>query len=115
MNLKGKAILITGGPDASFSMDEKEFKDMVNSVREAEKVVGQLNYNLTEKQQKGREFSRSLYFVQDVKKGEIITKDNVKFIRPGFGLHPKYYDQILGKKVIESVEMGDRVEFKLIK
>ena len=100
-----------GGPDASFSMDEKEFKDMVHSVREAEKAVGQINYNLTEKQQKGREFSRSLYFIQDVKKGEIITKDNVKSIRPGFGLHPKYYNQIIGKKVIEGVQMGDRVSF----
>ena len=104
-----------GGPDVSFSMDEKEFTKMVNSVRQAEKAVGQINYNLTEKQQKGREFSRSLYFVQDVKKGQKISKHNVKSIRPGFGLHPKYYDQILGKKVIESVEMGDRVEFKLIK
>lgn len=86
-----------GGPDAHFSLDEKEFKEMVVAVREAEKVLGTIDYQMTPKKLKSREFSRSLYVVKDVKKGEVFTKENVRSIRPGFGLHPKYYDKIIGK------------------
>ena len=99
----------TGGPDASFSMDEIEFTAMVKAVREAEKAIGSVNYSLTEKQQKGRDFSRSLYVVLDVKAGEIISKENVRSIRPGFGMHPKYYNKILGKKFIKNIEKGTRL------
>src|SRR5690606_21459419 len=80
-----------GGPDASFSMNEEEFTQMVKAVREAEKAIGVVDYSLTEKQRKGKDFSRSLYVVEDIKEGEIITEKNVRSIRPGFGLHPKYY------------------------
>ena len=90
-----------GGPDASFSMNEKEFGLMVKSIRDAEKSIGKINYNLTEKQLKGKEFSRSLYIVEDVKKNQIVTKENVKSIRPGYGLYPKYYNEILGKKFVK--------------
>ena len=71
-----------GDPDASFSMDEEEFTEMVKAVREAEKAVGQVSYELTEKQKKGRYFSRSLYFVKDIKKGELITEEHVRSIWP---------------------------------
>lgn len=98
-----------GGPDASFSMNEKEFGDMVTAVREAEKAVGKIDYALTEKQKKGREFSRSLYIVKDVKKGEELTPENVRSIRPGFGLHPKYYSKILGKTAIKDLDKGTRL------
>ncbi|MBS1578874.1 MAG: pseudaminic acid synthase [Bacteroidetes bacterium] len=98
-----------GGPDASFSMNEQEFSDMVKAVREAEKAIGIVDYTLTEKQQKGRDFCRSLYVVKDIKAGEVITKDNVKSIRPGFGLHPKYYKEILGNTVNKDLEKGDRL------
>ena len=97
-----------GGPDASFSMNEQEFSDMVKAVREAERAIGTVDYSLTEKQSKGRDFSRSLYVVADMKAGEIITEQNVKSIRPGFGLHPKYYNEILGKKVNADIEAGSR-------
>jgi pseudaminic acid synthase len=103
-----------GGPDASFSMDEAEFTAMVKAVREAEKAVGQISYELTEKQKKGRVFSRSLYVVQDIKKGQVITKENVRSIRPGFGMHPKYYKDILGKMVTLNVEKGDRLELAML-
>jgi pseudaminic acid synthase len=103
-----------GGPDASFSMNEEEFTKMVQSVREAEKGVGEINYNLTEKQVKGREFSRSLYFVNEIKKGDTITSINIKSIRPGFGLHPKYYNKIVGLKVSQDVSKGDRVSWESI-
>jgi pseudaminic acid synthase len=98
-----------GGPDSSFSMDEREFSEMVNSVRKAEKSIGNVDYNLTEKQRKGIDFSRSLYVVQDIKKGELITEENVRSIRPGFGMHPKYLPEVLNKKVVADLFRGDRL------
>ncbi len=97
-----------GGPDASFSMDEKEFTKMVKAVREAEKAIGVVDYKLTEKQAKGRDFSRSLYVVKDIKEGEPITKDNIKSIRPGFGLHPKFYHEAIGSNAKKDFAVGDR-------
>lgn len=98
-----------GGPDSSFSMNEKEFTEMVASIREAELAIGVVDYKLTTKQKKGRDFSRSLYIVKDVNEGDILTEDNVKSIRPGFSLHPKYLKSILGKKVKKYLECGSRL------
>ncbi|MBL7886211.1 MAG: pseudaminic acid synthase [Flavobacterium sp.] len=95
-----------GGPDASFSMNEEEFTAMVKAVREAEKAVGVIDYNLTEKQAKGRDFSRSLYIAEDIQKGEVFTETNLRSVRPGFGLHPRYYHQLLGKKATNDFEKG---------
>jgi pseudaminic acid synthase len=97
-----------GGPDASFSMNEQEFTDMVKAVREAEKAVGQVSYVLTEKQMKGRDFSRSLYVVKDIQEGETITEDNVRSIRPGFGMHPKELKNWIGKDSPKNMKRGDR-------
>jgi len=98
-----------GGPDASFSMNEEEFTQMVKAVRQSEKASGVIDYKLTDKQKKGRDFARSLYIVQDIKTGEVITKDNIRSIRPGFGLHPRYYTQVLGKVANKNLERGDRL------
>jgi pseudaminic acid synthase len=95
-----------GGPDASFSLNVDEFAAMVKAVREAEQAIGGVDYHLTPKQKSGREFSRSLYVVQDIDEGETITADNVRSIRPGYGLHPKYYKDVLGKKVNRSLTKG---------
>lgn len=103
-----------GGPDATFSMNEEEFTAMVKAVREAESAIGVVDYTLTEKQVKGKDFSRSLYVVKDMKVGDVITEKNVRSIRPGFGLHPKYYNEILGKTVKEDLEMGERFEITFI-
>jgi pseudaminic acid synthase len=100
-----------GGPDASFSMNEEEFTQMVKAVREAEKAVGQVSYEPTERQIKGRAFSRSLYVVKDIKKGETFTDKNVRSIRPGFGMHPKFYSQILGRECHQDLEKGSRMTF----
>lgn len=100
-----------GGPDASFSMNEEEFTFMVKAVREAESAIGIVDYTLTEKQAKGKDFSRSLYIVEDIKAGEVITEKNVRSIRPGFGMHPKYYKEILGKKITIDFETGDRLKW----
>lgn len=101
-----------GGPDASFSMDEKEFTEMVKAVREAEKAIGKVDYTLTEKQKKGREFSRSLYVVEDMKAGDIITEKNVRSIRPGFGLHPRYYKNVLNKKISTNMKRGEPLKLE---
>ena len=104
-----------GGPDASFSLDEKEFTEMVTAVREAEKALGKESYELTKKQKAGKDFSRSLYVAEGIKEGEFITEKNVRSVRPGFGLHPKYLPEVLGKKVKRDLEKGERFELKNIK
>jgi len=103
-----------GGPDSSFSLDESEFTQMVNAIRNAENAIGSVNYNLTEKQINGKNFSRSLYVVNNIKVGEIFTENNVKSIRPGFGLHPKFYNQILGKVSNSNLSKGTRFNLNYI-
>lgn len=103
-----------GGPDASFSMNESEFTEMVKAVREAEKAIGVVDYNLTEKQSKGKDFSRSLYVVEDIKAGELITEKNVRSIRPGFGMHPKDFSQCINKVATQNASKGDRFHFGII-
>jgi pseudaminic acid synthase len=100
-----------GGPDAAFSMEPEEFKQMVKSIREVEKALGKITYDLTEKQKKSRELSRSLFVVKDIKKGEVFTEDNVRSIRPGYGLHPKYYYEVLGKRVKYNIPKGTPLSF----
>lgn len=104
-----------GGPDASFSMDEQEFTEMVKALREAEKAIGIVDYKLTEKQVKGKDFSRSLFVVENIKEGEVITEKNVRSIRPGFGMHPKELKEILGKVANKDLDKGDRFEWNFIK
>lgn len=103
-----------GGPDASFSMNEEEFTAMVKAVRAAESAIGKVDYVLTEKQAKGKDFSRSLYVVEDIKEGDLITENNVRSIRPGFGLHPKFLKEILGKTVNKSINRGSRMQMDFI-
>ena len=103
-----------GGPDSSFSMNEAEFTQMVKDIRAAEKAMGVIDYQLTEKQAQGRAFCRSLYVIEDIKAGQKITPQNVRSIRPGYGMHPKEYNLILGKKVKFDLSKGDRLEFSKI-
>lgn len=104
-----------GGPDSEFSLDEKEFTDLVNAVRDAEKSIGVVDYSLTEKMRKSRDFSRSLYVVEDVRAGDLITEKNVRSIRPGYGMHPKYLSEIIGKEFIGDFEKGTALSSELIK
>lgn len=103
-----------GGPDASFSLDKDEFKQLVEAVRDAEKSIGKVNYDLTEKMIKSREFSRSLFIVKDIKQGETLTEENVRSIRPGFGLKPKYLKSIIGKKAKQDILRGTPVSWGII-
>ena len=104
-----------GGPDASFSLDEKEFRKMVEAVRESELAIGKIDYSLSEKQKSARNYSRSLYVSEDVKKGDIVTESNIKSVRPGYGMHPKHLQNILGKIFTKDCRIGTRVEEKLFK
>ena len=99
-----------GGADASFSLDVKDFTQMVHAVRDTEKLLGKPTYNVDEKGIKGRVFSRSLYVANDIKKGEAITRKNIRSIRPGYGLHPKYLNEILGKSAKVDLRFGDRLK-----
>ncbi|GAA0782631.1 pseudaminic acid synthase [Hathewaya limosa] len=101
-----------GGADSKFSMEPEEFKIMVDNIRGLEKALGTVTYDLTEKQKKSREHSRSLFVVQDIQEGEVFTKENVRSIRPGFGLETKYINDILGKKASCSIKKGTPMNWK---
>jgi pseudaminic acid synthase len=103
-----------GGADAHFSLDESEFRAMVDAVRVAEKMKGKVDYEMTDKKKNSRHFSRSLFVSNDVKAGDVVTKENVRSVRPGVGLHPKYYHEVLGKKFILNCEKGTPLSLTLI-
>jgi pseudaminic acid synthase len=103
-----------GGADSHFSLDEKEFKKMVDAIRLTEKMIGEVDYKMSKSKKKSREFSRSLFIIKDVKKGEIISNENIRSIRPGFGLHPKELANIIGKKFSENQEKGTPISWNMI-
>ncbi len=99
-----------GGADAEFSMDKQEFSDMVKAVRDTEKLLGRVDYSMSAKKRKSRQFSRSLYVAKDIKKGEVFTEENIRSVRPGYGMHPKYLKDILGNIAYRDYIYGDRYE-----
>lgn len=103
---------LIGGADADFSLDKQEFAKMITAVRNAEKLLGKVDYTMTDKKQKSRQFSRSLYITQDIKKGEVFTEKNIRSIRPGYGMHPKHLNGILGKIAMKDYLLGDRMNLQ---
>lgn len=103
-----------GGPDASFSLTPEEFGQMVQAVREAEQSLGTVDYSMSEGKKNNRKIGRSLFIVEDVKAGERLTEKNVRSIRPGFGLKPKYYHEVLGKIVNQDLERGTPLKLEYI-
>lgn len=103
-----------GGPDAAFSMQKEEFAAMVRAIRNVEKALGGVVYPVDPAAIKGREFSRSLYVAQDMKAGDVITEENVRSVRPGYGLPPRYLPSVLGKRVNRDVQAGDRFSLSLV-
>lgn len=101
-------------PDSSFSMEKDEFKKMVDDIRNVEKAKGYIRYGVTDEERDSIIFRKSIFVVKDIKKGEEITKDNVRVIRPGYGLQPKYYNNILGKTALEDIERGTPFSFDLV-
>lgn len=100
-----------GGPDSAFSMEPKEFEEMVIAVRNTEKTLGSVSYEVSDNDKKRR---RSLFVVKDIEKGGVITAENIRSIRPGHGLHPKYYQEILGKKVNTLIKKGDPLQMNML-
>lgn len=103
-----------GGPDAAFSMDETEFAAMVTAIRATEAAIGRVDYPTDPSSVKGREFCRSLYVTADMKRGDILTAENLRSIRPGYGLHPKYVGELLGRAVNRDVERGEPMSFDFV-
>lgn len=101
-------------PDSSFSLTPDEFKSLVRDVRDTEKILGNVTYELTEKSKRSREHARSLFVVEDIKAGEIFTEKNVRSIRPAFGLHTRHLTEILGKKAKVDIEKGTPLKWENI-
>jgi len=102
------------GPDSAFSMEPHEFKEMVASVRVAEQAAGEVTYELTEKESDSRVFRKSIFIVKDMKAGELLTEENTRVIRPGYGLHPKHLKELIGKKVRTQLPKGTPVSWDII-
>lgn len=101
-------------PDSSFSMEPNEFKKMVNDIREAEKAIGKISYELTDDEKSNVGFRRSIFAVKDIRQGDKITEQNVRVIRPGYGLKPKYYNKIIGQVALKDICRGTPLSFDLI-
>jgi len=102
------------GPDSAFSLEPHEFRAMVEAVRTAEKALGKINYDVTERETASRVFRRSLFVVKDMKAGECFSRDNIRSIRPGYGLPVRFIDVVLGKKVSRDVARGTPLTWELI-
>ena len=101
-------------PDSSFSMNPAEFKQMVADIRQAEKAIGCVKYGPSEQEKSSQVFRRSIFCVRDIKKGEKITSENARIIRPGYGLSPKYYNDILGQIALTDIERGTPLKMEMI-
>jgi pseudaminic acid synthase len=104
-----------GGPDASFSLEPNEFKQMVDAVRDAEKALGKVDYSMSEKKKNSRLLGRSLFVVKDIRAGEKFTEENVKSIRPGNGLAPKHFKEIMGRIASCDLEKGTPLNWTYVK
>lgn len=104
-----------GGPDANFSLEPQEMKQLVSSIREAEKAIGRPTYKIGKKEQENLIFRRSLFTVSDIKKGEKLTRKNIRCIRPGYGLEPKYLNKVIGRVAICKIDRGTPLAWKLFK
>lgn len=101
-------------PDAGFSMNPQEFSSMVRDIRQAEKAVGRVSYGSTKQEESNIVFRRSVFCVQDIKKGEKITENNVRIIRPGYGMEPKFYPEILGLEALKDISRGTPIQWSMI-
>ncbi|MED4402767.1 pseudaminic acid synthase [Metabacillus fastidiosus] len=98
-----------GGVDSAFSMEPDEMKTLVQETERAWQAIGKITYGPTEKEKASLKFRRSIYVVKDIKAGEEFTKENIKVVRPGYGLAPKYYKQVLGKVAKKDMKVGDPI------
>ena len=101
-------------PDASFSMTPEEFGDMVKQVRLTEQCMGEVEYGPTPQEENSIVFRRSIFAVKDIKAGEALTAENIRIIRPGYGMKPKFYETVLGKRAAVDIERGTPLQPELI-
>jgi pseudaminic acid synthase len=104
-----------GGPDSSFSLEPAEFKQMVDSVRNAERALGIVDYSMDEKKKNNRIIGKSIFVVKDIEAGEKFSKDNIRTIRPSYGLAPKFIDEIIGKVATKKILRGTPLEWTMIR
>lgn len=102
------------GPDSSFSLEADEFKEMVKAVRIAEKALGKINYELTKKENESLFFRRSLFVVKEMKQGDVFTEENVRSIRPGYGLPPRFLRDVLGRRALKEIPRGTPLSWDLV-
>lgn len=100
------------GPDSAFSLEPNEFREMVEAVRIAERAVGQVVYGVSESEQKSRAFRRSLFVVKDISKGEVLSEENVRSIRPGFGMSPRHLSDVLGRVAGDNIPRGTPLNWR---
>jgi len=102
------------GPDSVFSLEPHEFKQMVESIRIAEKAIGEVSYQATTKEIASKAFRRSLFVVKNIKQGEVFTKNNTRSIRPGYGIPPKHLNTILGKTARHDIDAGTPLAWEFV-
>jgi N-acetylneuraminate synthase len=102
------------GPDAAFSLEPQEFKAMADAIRQVEQALGQVRYEATPREEASRMFRRSLFVVRDMQAGEAFTPETVRAIRPAHGLHPRYYDLVLGRRAAVNIARGTPLSWGLI-
>jgi len=102
------------GPDSQFSLEPEEFKSLVNAVRTAEKALGEAKVQMSQSEQKSQVFRRSLFTVKNIKAGDLFTKDNIRSIRPGYGLPPKYLESVLNLRAKKDIPSGTPLQWELI-
>jgi sialic acid synthase SpsE len=102
------------GPDSTFSLEPPEFKAMVGAIRETEKALGKVNYAVSEHEIANRVFRRSIFVVEDIQKGDIFSEANIRSIRPGYGLAPKYMRQVVGKRANRKLDRGTPLSWDFV-
>jgi len=103
------------GVDSEFSLEPDEFKMLTREVRNAHETIGVINYGLINSEKKGNAGKRSIYVSNYIKSGEKITKKNIKIVRPGYGMHPRYFDKVIGKVAVSDLHPGDKLSFDKLK
>ncbi len=103
-----------GGPDAAFSLEPAEFRVLVDGVKTAQRAMGRADYGRTQSEAPNLKFRRSLYAVKDIAAGEVLSRENMRSIRPGYGLAPRHFDEILGKKTRRPVKRGTPISWDLL-
>ena len=102
------------GPDSSFSLEPNEFKEMTDAIRETEVALGQVRYEITEREKANRIFRQSLFVVKDMKAGEVFTPESVRSIRPGYGLHTRHLKDVIGRKSNKNIAMGTPLTWDIV-